>query len=83
MKIKIDRFGPINTFSYDLEKDFIVTYGNNNIGKSYSMQIVYLLLKTFINNASWPMLYNRNNFLVYAMPFGEPAKTFEEGLKKR
>ena len=28
----------------------IVTYGNNNIGKSYAMQIVYILLKTFIDN---------------------------------
>lgn len=48
MKIEIRNFGPINTFSYDLSKDFIVTYGDNNIGKSYSMQIVYLLIKNLI-----------------------------------
>lgn len=48
MKIEIERFGPMKKFQYDLSKDLIVTYGNNNIGKSYSMQIVYLLLKTFI-----------------------------------
>lgn len=51
MKIEIERFGPMKKFQYDLSKDLIVTYGNNNIGKSYSMQIVYLLLKTFRNQA--------------------------------
>lgn len=50
MKITIEKFGPINRFEYDLEKDLIITYGNNNIGKSYAMQVVYLLLKTFIHN---------------------------------
>ncbi len=50
MRIEIERFGPIKKFSYDLEKDLIVTYGNNNIGKSYAMQIVYLLLKIFLKN---------------------------------
>ncbi len=49
MKVTIERFGPINKFEYDLDKDLIVTYGNNNIGKSYAMQVVYLLLKTFTN----------------------------------
>lgn len=50
MKIIIEHFGPINKFEFDLDKNLIVTYGNNNIGKSYAMQIVYLLLKTFIVN---------------------------------
>ena len=50
MKILIERFGPINKFEFDLDKNLIVTYGDNNIGKSYAMQIVYLLLKTFILN---------------------------------
>jgi predicted ATPase len=48
MQIDIKNFGPINRFSYDLSKDFIVTYGDNNIGKSYAMQIVYLLIKNLI-----------------------------------
>ncbi len=47
MKITIRRFGPISEFVYDLSKDIIVTYGDNNIGKSYAMQVVYLLLKNF------------------------------------
>ena len=48
MKIKIVNFGPLKEFEFDLSKRFIAIYGNNNIGKSYSMQAVYLLLKTFI-----------------------------------
>lgn len=47
MRIIITNFGPIKEFVYDLDKEMIVTYGNNNIGKSYAMQIVYLLLKAF------------------------------------
>ena len=56
MQIIIKNFGPIGRFVYDLDKNLIITYGNNNIGKSYSMQIVYLLLKTFIKNA--PPVFN-------------------------
>lgn len=50
MIIEIQNFGPIKKFTYDLEKDIIITYGNNNIGKSIAMQMVYLLLKTFIKS---------------------------------
>lgn len=49
--IKIYNFGPIKEFEYDLDKPFIVTYGDNNIGKSYAMQVVYLLLKVLIDFA--------------------------------
>lgn len=71
MKVTIERFGAIRTFSYDLDKDFIVTYGNNNIGKSYSMQIIYLLLKTF-----------RNQALTSSITIGTEAEHFEKELKK-
>ena len=47
MKIKIVNFGPIKEFEFDLSKKLIVTYGDNNIGKSYAMQVVYLLFKRF------------------------------------
>lgn len=72
MKIDIERFGPIERFSYNLEKDMIVTYGNNNIGKSYSMQIVYLLLKTFIG---YP--YHRQFGNMYFMPRGMAVELSE------
>lgn len=66
MKITIERFGPIEKFEYDLEKDLIITYGNNNIGKSYAMQIVYLLLKTFIGNTF--MLHGKTYRDIYIFP---------------
>lgn len=49
MKIKIVNFGPIKEFEFDYSKKLIVTYGDNNIGKSYAMQIAYLLLKKIID----------------------------------
>jgi predicted ATPase len=61
MKITIEVFGPIKKFEYDLDKDFIVTYGNNNIGKSYAMQIVYLLLKTFTKSVQSIRIYHNTD----------------------
>lgn len=48
MKIKIQNWGPVKEFEYDFSKSIIVTYGDNNIGKSYAMQVVYLLLKHLV-----------------------------------
>jgi len=49
MRIEILNWGPIQRCEYDLDKSLIVTYGENNIGKSYAMQVVYLLLKNMRN----------------------------------
>lgn len=60
MKIKIMNWGPIETCEYDLDKSLIVTYGENNIGKSYAMQVVYLLLKQlrgYAENGFFPRRY--------------------------
>lgn len=51
VEIRIQNFGPIREFTYDLSKKLIITYGKNNIGKSYSMQAVYLLIKSFLSAA--------------------------------
>jgi len=48
MKIHIENFGPISSFSFDLEKDLHVIYGKNNIGKSYAIEVAYLLLKNIL-----------------------------------
>jgi predicted ATPase len=48
MLIRIDNWGPIESCEYDVDKNLIVTYGINSIGKSYAMQIMYLLLKYLI-----------------------------------
>ncbi len=49
MKIRIQNFGPIHDFEFDLEKDFHVIYGKNNIGKSYAISVVYLVLKRILD----------------------------------
>lgn len=49
MQIKIRNFGPINKFDYNLTKDFVVIFGKNNIGKSYAINIIYLVIKTILN----------------------------------
>ena len=53
MQIEIKRFGPVSSFVCNLERDLTLIYGNNNIGKSYSMQIIYLLLNALQNPASF------------------------------
>lgn len=62
MKITIANFGPIKQFHYDLTKDIIVTFGDNNIGKSYAMQIVYLLLKNLTEYAGFNNGYYRYSY---------------------
>lgn len=47
MKITIKNFGPIDHFEFDLEKDLHVIYGENNIGKSWAIEVLYLLLKNY------------------------------------
>lgn len=74
MKFVIRNFGPIKRFEYDLNKDMIVTYGNNNIGKSYAMQVVYLLLKVFLSNVDrMPGTYGQT----YIWTFIEESKQRE------
>lgn len=51
MKISIKNFGPIDHFEFDLEKDLHVIYGENNIGKSWAIEGLYLLLKFWRENA--------------------------------
>ncbi len=46
MKISIKNFGPIDHFEFNLEKDLHVIYGENNIGKSWAISLIYLLLKS-------------------------------------
>ena len=60
MKITIQNWGPVGKFQYDFSKSLIVTYGENNIGKSYAMQVVYLFLKNLVRYARITMRYRRN-----------------------
>ncbi len=81
MKIKITDFGPLKNFEFDLTKKLIVTYGNNNIGKSYAMQIVYLLLKTFIGRKNiYPLRTNIQYNINY--PIRNLILPIDENLKE-
>lgn len=48
MKISIKNFGPIKSFDFDLDKDFHIIYGKNNIGKSYAISVVYMIIKSVL-----------------------------------
>src|SRR6218665_1906412 len=49
MKIAINNLGPIKRFEFDLSKDINVLFGKNNVGKSYAITAVYLLIKNLLN----------------------------------
>ena len=77
MKIKIMNWGPIETCEYDLDRSLIVTYGENNIGKSYAMQVVYLLLKQL-------RVYSENGFFPrrYFSEFDEQRELVQDLVKE-
>ena len=49
MIIELKNFGPIEHFEFDTEKQMHFIFGENNIGKSYAISAVYLILKNFRN----------------------------------
>lgn len=57
MKIQIGNWGPIGKCELDLQKSLSIIYGDNNIGKSYAMQVVYLFLKKMLVYTSKPLVY--------------------------
>nr|VFK17735.1 MAG: hypothetical protein BECKLPF1236B_GA0070989_11243 [Candidatus Kentron sp. LPFa] len=50
MKIQIHDFGPIHCFECDSSKDLHLIVGENNVGKSYGITVVYLLLKALMES---------------------------------
>jgi predicted ATPase len=40
---------PVKEFNFNLTKDFVVIFGKNNLGKSYAISAVYLVLKNLLN----------------------------------
>lgn len=56
MHIEIKNFGPIQKFSYGLDNDFLLIVGENNIGKSYAISVIYNILKTLLT-ANRPYYY--------------------------
>jgi predicted ATP-dependent endonuclease of OLD family len=52
MKITVMNFGPIENASIDFSKNITAIYGENNIGKSYYLQVAYLVIKYILKNTS-------------------------------
>ncbi len=50
MDISFKNFGPLRTFSINLDADFVLIVGENNIGKSYAISLLYAILKTLTSN---------------------------------
>ncbi|MFN8354695.1 MAG: AAA family ATPase [Spirosomataceae bacterium] len=61
MKIEINNFGPVKHFVFDSTKDLHVIYGENNIGKSYAIGAVYLILKNCIEHLAKTKIEDRLN----------------------
>ncbi len=59
MKITLKNFGPIAHFEFDVDKDMHVIFGKNNIGKSYAITAVYLILKNLLEYL--PSIYDAQN----------------------
>lgn len=72
MKIVISGFGPINRYEFDVDKDFHVVFGENNIGKSYGITLIYLVIKSILKIA---------DFSPYFMGF-EPDSEAKKEAKK-
>ena len=47
MIIELHNFGPIERFTFDTEKQMYFIFGENNLGKSYAISAVYLILKNW------------------------------------
>lgn len=56
MKLILKSFGPIDRCELDLSKQFTLIVGQNNIGKSYAISLLYALIKTF-NRFRRPFYY--------------------------
>jgi len=56
MRIVIENFGPIQNCEFDLEKDLHLIVGENNVGKSYAITVVYLVVKSILSLKEYPFL---------------------------
>lgn len=59
MIIELHNFGPIERFTFDTEKRMHFIFGENNVGKSYAITAVYLILK------NWEK-FTRKNVNIYS-----------------
>ncbi len=78
MIIELQNFGPIKSFKFDTSKDMHAIFGKNNIGKSYAISAVYLILKGLKNISN--NLFMRLELLNYSSDnFQKNITKIEEG----
>jgi predicted ATPase len=53
MKLQLKNIGPINNIEISTDADLIFIYGKNNIGKSYAITLLYLILKNYMLESSY------------------------------
>ncbi len=86
MIIELHNFGPIKSFKFDTSKNIHAIFGKNNIGKSYAISAIYLILKNFITYRN-VMDYDdfQQNFRFYTphnLRFRIRSKSFEGEFKE-
>jgi predicted ATPase len=57
MKLHLKNIGPIDAIDIDVDSDLTFIYGKNNIGKSYAITILYLILKNLVFDLPYPGRY--------------------------
>lgn len=84
MILKIRNFGPIEHCEIDLSKDFTLIVGQNNIGKSYAISLIYVLLKV-LSRRPEPRYYSHGGANYYYREIRESRKieTWLESTTKR
>lgn len=63
MIIELQNFGPIKSFKFDTSKDMHAIFGKNNIGKSYAISAVYLILKNLREYKEDMMFWDKINLM--------------------
>jgi predicted ATP-dependent endonuclease of OLD family len=67
MKIQLKNFGPIEFFEFDTKTQMHFIFGENNIGKSYAISAVYLILKNFKQNIFPTAKLNNNDIRTFEL----------------
>lgn len=83
MTIELFNFGPVQSYRFDLDKDLHAIFGKNNIGKSYSISAVYLILKNLLIYRNHYRYYDPN--IVYGVGVRNypKGKSFEDSVSEK
>lgn len=75
MIVEIKNFGPIESFTFDLNKDLHFIIGKNGVGKSYASYCLYCIFKHLYQwNIQNPYIYGFNN------EYGDQLTTYSEKI---